>query len=227
MRKMVFGTFHAGHWVHYLECAHMRESPESFGVTELLVSVWDQQGDLRHWTRIPLDLPLWSLNPPCDPGATYFVTIESTFTPQAIPHIYGYIHSGDRDGDGMAVYYPLNMALGSHHETEWDNVGHFVWGTPSPGHRLRLFIGNPSRWATVSGDLTLFFPDEESRQMEISLGPKRHTLIDLWPEPDRSDFPVPQGMEFISTSKLVTYVIGQQRRTDRFTFIEHLMERRR
>jgi len=223
---MVFGTVHWGRFAHYLECAHMSESPGSFGVTDLLVHVWDRGGSLRHESRIPLDRTLWPLTPPCQPEETCFVTIESTFTPPHIPHIYGYIHSGASAG-GMAVYYPLNMALGSHHETEWDNVGHFVWGTLSPGLRLRLFVGNPSRWATVSGDLTLLFAGDESRQTEISLGPKRHALIDLWPAPDREDSPVPQGLEFASSSKLVTYVIGQQRLTEQVTFLDHLMERHR
>jgi hypothetical protein len=220
---MIFATLHDPRWKHYLECAHLRDSARSFGVTAFTVNAWDSEGRLAHREDVPLELGLWPLAVSGPGGEIYFVTIETTFTPEEFLHVYGYIHSGG--DDGAAVYYPLNMTMGSHHVKVWDNVGHFVWGAPSLNHRLRLFVANPSRWATVEGVLTALPEEKEGARRRIELGPKRCRVLDLWDGLDPAPEKELQGIEFVSSSKLVTYVFGEDRKTGGITFVEHLFER--
>jgi len=220
MRKMVFGTLHTPGWTHYLELSHPNQSAKAFGATEIVADVWDRGGRLVDRHNIPVEETLWRLDPAGRPGETYFVTIEAAFAQERNLHMYGYLHAEEE----TAVYYPLNAALGSRHIHVWDNVGHFVWGTLSDRYRLRFFVGNPSRWATVEGTLLFLLMEGEEERLKVRLGPKEHTMVDLWPRAGIADA---HGIEFASSSKLVTYILGEIRETGSVTFIEHLLERRR
>lgn len=101
-----------------------------------------------------------------------------------------------------------------------------MWGTRPPGHDLRFFAANPSRWSVIEGTLTYLHSHGEGKRERIELAPKEHVMLDLWGD-DGDDGSTPVGIEFVSSSKLVTYIIGRVRECGSVTFVEHLLERRR
>jgi hypothetical protein len=217
MRRMLFGTFHMPGYRHYYELAHMHRHPRELGITAAVVLAYDDRGEQVCEERLDATRPVIPLHDvlPRDRG-NLLVAVDVRYDIDRCELTYGYL---DLPGSGTSgVYYPLNFTKGLRDRRSYLNTGNFSFGSLPEWVRPILFLGNFSDFGQVAGRLRLHY-GEAVIQRNVAIAPKRMQMIEIASVRDGHRLGY---LEFVSTARLATYMMGMGPRGG-FTFFEHLM----
>lgn len=217
MRRILFGTFHLAGYRHLLELAHMHEHPRHLGIVSATLTAHDADGALVKETALDATQPVIAIDPLLPVGhEQLLIGIDVAYTIDRCELIYGYLDLPGSESSG--VYYPINFTKGLRDRRSYLNTGNFSFGPMPHSVRPVLFLGNFADYGDAAGRLTAHY-GPETRREDVRLGPKRSRFVDI--EPSCGGHPL-GFIEFVSTARLATYMIGRAR-DGGFTFFEHLM----
>lgn len=137
------------------------------------------------------------------------------------PYQYGFLYQGTETA--TPIHYPLGIVLGLTNFIHFSNTGYFPLCTLPPWVTVRLFLGNPSRHASIEPEIMLVSPCRVTTHT-ILLPPMGHRIVDL------QELAPAEGVEYLvvrGAVKPLVFVAGVHRESGAMTFLEHLIETNR